>query len=296
MNIQQLKYFIEIADTNNLSAAARNLFVTQPTLSLALKKLENELETCLFSHDEQAYQLTDSGLYLYEKGSAIVQEFDQLAVDIHEMNTQQQTQTIILGITTLFTVQFMKEITLFLDKHPHVNLVIKQNGSAHLQKQLLQGKLDIGLLSYPNLYTGNLKFEPLETTTRGYHVYVVLPHTNPLATKSELTFTDLKGQRFSSLSDKFMLGKLLIDRSRAFGFTPNIIMYNDDLQVLVHSLTKNNSIAILPVEYREVGKSDGLVWVPLKDKYDFFPIGIALQKDNIPSSDITDFIELIKHN
>lgn len=296
MNIQQLKYFIEIADSNNLSAAARNLFVTQPTLSLALKKLENELETCLFTHNDQPYQLTDSGLYLYEKGLRIVKEFDQLSVDIQQMNRQIQKQTITLGITTLFTVQFMKEITRFLALYPHVSLEIKQNGSALLQEQLVNGELDLGLLSYPNLHPEHLTFEALETTTHGYHVYVVLPDTNPLAQHSELTFTDLRGQRFSSLSDKFMLGRLLIDRSRAFGYSPNIILYNDDLQVLLHSIAENDSIAILPIEYREVGKSEGLIWIPLKDKFDFFPIGIALSKDKGPTDDALALIKLINNN
>ena len=53
MNIQLLKYFIEIVNTRSLSAAARNLFVTQPTLSLALKKMESELGTALFDHSDQ---------------------------------------------------------------------------------------------------------------------------------------------------------------------------------------------------------------------------------------------------
>ena len=48
----------------------------------------------------------------------------------------------------------------------------------------------------------------------------------------------MKDQRFSSLSDNFMIGRLLLDRTRSFGYEPNIILHNDDLQVLLYSLQK----------------------------------------------------------
>ncbi|MGM0125535.1 hypothetical protein IGI37_002934 [Enterococcus sp. AZ194] len=298
MNIQHLKYFIEVVNTHNLSAAARNLFVTQPTLSLAIKKLEGELHTTLFTHVKQPYQLTNTGLHLYEQGVPLVQQFDQLVADIHAMSdrTSPAKVKIRLGITTLFAVQFMNEITHFLSTHPHVDLIIKQDGSPYLQKMLHQKELDIGLVSYPNLYPESLSFEALETTTRGYHVHVVLPESNPLANRTELTFRELKEQRFSSLTKNFMLGRLLLERSSECGYEPNIVLHNDDLQVLLHSLNGNDSICILPIEYREVGKSDHLKWVPLKDKYDYFPIGIALRDDYHMTRDIKDFIDIIKNN
>lgn len=298
MNIQQLKYFIEIADTHSMSAAAKNLFVTQPTLSVALKKMEAELQTTLFTNNKNIYQLTSSGLYLYEKGKTIVQQFDQLILDVQSMGGQGDAKKnkIRLGITTLFAVQFMKELSYFLETHPQVDLVIKQNGSHYLQEKIVQEELDIGLVSYPNLFPDQINFEALDTTTRGYHVYVVVPETSPLAVHEELTFPDLKDQRFSSLTTNFMLGRLLLQRASKFGFVPNIVLYNDDLQVLLHSLQKNESICILPIEYREVGKSEGLKWIPLKDKYNFFPIGIALRKGANISTDITDLIDIIKDN
>lgn len=297
MNIQQLRYFIEIANTSNLSSAARNLFVTQPTLSLALKKMENELGTPLFTHINQPYQLTESGQHLYKKGQLIVEDFDELIGEIHDIaQGNQKKEKIILGITTLFAVQFMKEISSFLSTHPHVDLIIQQDGSPYLQKKLEAKELDMGLISFPNLHTETIVMEALDTSTKGYHVYVVLPEDNPLTQYEELTVEQLKDQRFSSLTTKFMIGRLLVNQSRSLGFEPNIVLHNDDLQVLLHSLKKNDSIALLPIEYREVGMSKGLKWIPLKDKHSYFPIGIALRKDYEPSQDVQDFIKIIKNN
>lgn len=296
MNIQLLKYFIEIVNTRSLSAAARNLFVTQPTLSLALKKMESELGTALFDHSDQPFQLTDTGLYLYEHGQEVVFQFDQLVTDIREMNQKPVKKQLRLGLTTLFAVQFMKEISRFLTTHPHVNLILQQDGSPKLQTMLANKEIDMGLISFPNTLPEIIHIEPLETTTKGYHVYVVVPESNPLSQHEKLTFKDLKDQRFSSLSDNFMIGRLLLDRTRSFGYEPNIILHIDDLQVLLYSLQKNNSICLLPIEYYEVGKSQGLKWIPLKDKFDYFPIGIALRRDFSMTEDVRDFIQIIKEN
>lgn len=296
MNIQLLKYFIEIVNTRSLSAAARNLFVTQPTLSLALKKMESELGTSLFDHSDQPFQLTDTGLYLYEHGQEVVFQFDQLVTDIREMNQKPVKKQLRLGLTTLFAVQFMKEISRFLTTHPHVNLILQQDGSPKLQTMLANKEIDMGLISFPNTLPEIIHIEPLATTTKGYHVYVVVPESNPLSQYEKLTFKDLKDQRFSSLSDNFMIGRLLLDRTRSFGYEPNIILHNDDLQVLLYSLQKNNSICLLPIEYYEVGKSQGLKWIPLKDKFDYFPIGIALRRDFSMTEDVRDFIQIIKEN
>ncbi|MDU6566273.1 MAG: LysR family transcriptional regulator [Enterococcus faecalis] len=296
MNIQLLKYFIEIVNTRSLSAAARNLFVTQPTLSLALKKMESELGTALFDHSDQPFQLTDTGLYLYEHGQEVVFQFGQLVTDIREMNQKPVKKQLRLGLTTLFAVQFMKEISRFLTTHPHVNLILQQDGSPKLQTMLANKEIDMGLISFPNTLPEIIHIEPLETTTKGYHVYVVVPESNPLSQYEKLTFKDLKDQRFSSLSDNFMIGRLLLDRTRSFGYEPNIILHNDDLQVLLYSLQKNNSICLLPIEYYEVGKSQGLKWIPLKDKFDYFPIGIALRRDFSMTEDVRDFIQIIKEN
>lgn len=298
MTIQQLKYFIEIANTRSLSRAARNLFVTQPTLSLALKKMEDTFGTSLFTHTDQAYQLTRAGLYLYEHGQLVVEQYDQLLIDLLKMNeAEKEAKTVIkFGITTLFSVQFMKEIAFYLETHPHIELEIIQGGSKVLQKAITDNEIDVGLLSFPNLYPETLCLNALSTSTKGYNVYVVIPENNPLSQKNNLTFKELEDQRFSSLSTNFMLGKLLIERGNACGYSPNIVLQNDDLQVLLHSVKSNESICILPIEYREFSNCHNVKWIPLIDQYNYFPIGIALKKDQQISADIQDLIEIINNN
>ncbi len=93
-----------------------------------------------------------------------------------------------------------------------------------------------------------------------------------------------------------MLGQMLLERSRHLGFEPDIVMYHDDLQVLLYSLQTLDSICLLPIEYRSIGALDGLKWIPLKDKNDYFSIGIALKKGKAPTKAIEELIVEIKKN
>lgn len=295
MTIQQLKYFIEVVRTKNLTEAAKNLFITQPTLSLALKKIEAELTSPLFDHTANAYQLTDVGHYLYDNAVRLVNDYEQLQRDLQHMVDQKEKSStrIRLGITTLFCMQYITAISAFLDRHPHVDLVIKQDGSPYLQELLVNKELDIGLISYPNLYPDILEYRSFNNEATGYHAYVVVPKSNPLSKCTSLTFMDLKNERFSALTDHYVLGRLVRDRAKVCGYTPNIVLNNDDLQVLLHSLERANSICILPIEYKAVGQSRGLKWIPLEDKYNFFPIGIAMRKDYPIFSELSDLIQMI---
>ncbi|GAA0358433.1 LysR family transcriptional regulator [Alkalibacterium iburiense] len=295
IDIKQLKYFIEIANTRNMSQAARNLFVTQPTLSFTIKKLEAELNTELFDTHDKTFRLTRSGKLLYKKGGEIVKEFDELVNKIQKMKSDSK-ETIRLGLTILFAVQYMQQISNFIATHQNVELVIIQNGSRKIQAMLAENELDIGLVSFPNTQSQCLTIEPLNTSTKGYNVHVVLPENNPLSNKKELRFEDLKGQRFSTLSEHFMLGQMLFERSRHLGFEPDIAMVHDDLQVLLYSLQKLDSICLLPIEYKQIGALDGLKWVPLKDKHDYFPIGIALKRGTTPTKAVNDLMREIKKN
>lgn len=200
-----------------------------------------------------------------------------------------------LGLTTLFAVQFMKEISRFLTTHPHVNLILQQDGSPKLQTMLANKEIDMGLISFPNTLPEIIHIEPLETTTKGYHVYVVVPESNPLSQYEKLTFKDLKDQRFSSLSDNFMIGRLLLDRTRSFGYEPNIILHNDDLQVLLYSLQKIIRFVCCRLNIMKWEKS-GTEMDSFKDKFDYFPIGIALRRDFSLTEDVRDFIQIIKEN
>ena len=163
-----------------------------------------------------------------------------------------------------------------------------------LQTKLANREIDLGILSLPNYEVDHILMEPLHTTTKGYHVHIVMPDAHPLAQSEKLSFLDIKEERFSSLNEDYMLGRLLKQRGNEIGFIPNIVMYHEDVQNMLFSLFPNNSIALLPIEYRKFMNVPNLAWVPLDDRNAFYPIALSINKHVAPSKSVLDFAQVIK--
>lgn len=295
MEIRQLKYFLAIAETRNYSRAAKSLFVTQPTLTLSMQKLEKEFDTKLFHQSNDGLQLTDAGLFLYENARELVEEFDALEMHMHKQNKQPK-KMIRVGLTVLSAIQFMKQISNFIATHHDVEVRLIQSGSKDLQHMLANEEIDFGILSFPRVEP-NIEMIPLEkTTTKGYNVSVVMPKTNPLAERNSLSFKDLTKEMFISLSDKFMLGMLTEKKSYELGFHDRIVFIEDDWKVILHSLETFDAVAILPTEFKDFDTTPNLAWVPLADKSNYYPIGIARRKDMPFSETYSQFIKEIQKN
>lgn len=295
MEIRQLKYFIAIVEAKSYSRAAESLFVTQPTLSLSMQKLEKEFDIKLFNQSQNGLQLTDSGMFLYENGIDIVHDFDYLVNHMHSQK-QHTKESIRIGLTVLSAMQFMKQISQFIANNQNVEVRLIQNGSHKLQKMLADGEIDFGILSFP-LVEPSIELLPLKNTNiEGYNVSVVMPSSNPLSDRDSVSFKDLKNETFISLSTDYMLGNLTEEQSFKFGFNDQIVFIEDDWKVLLHSLENFNAVVLLPSEFKEYDDTPNLSWVPLEDRSNYYPIGIARRKDMIVTDTYHQFIEAIKKN
>ncbi|MGT2887334.1 LysR family transcriptional regulator [Streptococcus didelphis] len=294
MDIRQLNYFIAIAETKNYSHAAKSLFVTQPTLSQSIKKLEAELNTSLFMQNGRQLQLTEAGDILYQRGKHLIKDFDSILREIQQLN-QPKKEVIRVGLTSLFAIQFMKEISTFMATHSKVEVSLIQDGSRKLQDYLAKGEIDIGLLSFPSIRK-DITIEPLQTSTKGYKVSIVMPKNHFLASYNSIKLKQLKDTHIASLDESYMLGEMLPRRSRSLGFEPKIVFKHNDWEVLLHSLKSLDAVTILPSDFEKLSQVKDLVWIPFNDKNGFYPIGLAYRDGYSFSSIVEEFLSIIKTN
>lgn len=292
MDFRQLKYFVAVAEAGTMAGAARTLFVTQPTLTVALRKLEKSLGTDLLDRSTNPITLTEAGQYLFKEGSKILESVDHLAERVHELGASTRSR-LRVGLTVLFTMQFMPQISTFMANHPEIEVSLIQCGSRELQQRLVAGELDCGVVSFPN-YEPDVEITPLTGQYSSYRAAVVMRADNPLATRTSLTYGDLRNERFSSLSHGYVLGEMLAERCRAYDFSPEVVFVNDSWTVLVSSIPQLNSVAILPMELKDVTNQSEVVWIPLDDKVSHLPIGIGLLKAQPRAPGLTELITLLR--
>lgn len=276
MEFRQLNYFITVANKRSYSLAAKELFVTQPTLTLAIKKLEKEFNTALFEQNNRRLELTESGQMLYEKGIVLLKSYNNL---IDEMNasSEESRKVLKVGLTVLFAIQYMEEISSFIARHPKVELSLIQHGSKQLQRMVANGDLDLGLLSFPQ-YERGIVMKAIERKKASYVAAIVVPSNHPLENKKEITIEDLKDVRISSLTKNYVLGNEIYAKCRERGFEPNIVFADDNWTVLVKSIEIFDSVAILPAEFEDISQFQNTKWIPLAEKMEY-KVGIAHKKD-----------------
>ncbi|STD06492.1 Cyn operon transcriptional activator [Dermatophilus congolensis] len=293
MDIRQLRYFLAVSERKSLSSAARNLYVTQPTLTVAMKKLETDVRARLFVRTPgSGYELTEAGRRLYEEGSEIVRRVDAVVDEIRAMGQQSRPQ-LRVGLTVLFAVQHMPAISAFIAGHTDVEVTLVQSGSMQLQKALVADEIDVAIVSHP-IVEPEITVLSLPEGAGSYRVSAVMRSDNPLAGRESVTFAQLRSERFCALSERFVLGRVLRSRAAEVGFTPAVVLQDDSWEVLLNAVRSLNAVALLPSEVEKMSVVEGLSWVPLDDKANRFPIGIATHGAAQRNGVVDEFVTMIR--
>ena len=148
MLYEKLNYIIAIAEERNLTQAAKRLYISQPTLTLYLNRLENELGVKLFDRSKSPVTLTDAGAYYLEKMKKIYASEQALRSQIHF--SANPTQTLLVGIGQVRGHHWLPLfLPTFCSIHPDINVQIVQETEQQMYEDLQKQKLDVGIGVFP---------------------------------------------------------------------------------------------------------------------------------------------------
>lgn len=189
MELRKLRYFMAVADEENISRAAQLLYITQPTLSRQLIELEEELGVKLFERGKRKITLTEEGMLLRRRAEEMIVLEDKL-LDEFNSKTEDLGGVISIGAAEANAAAILPEaITSFRAKYPGVTFDLYSDIATHVKERLDRGILDLGLLIQP----GDIEkydFIKLDISDR---CGVLMNAAAPLAKKEHITVDDLKG-------------------------------------------------------------------------------------------------------
>lgn len=196
MTITQLKYLLSVAEHRNFTQAAEHCFVTQPTLSMQIQKLEDELDLQIFDRTKKPIEITRVGAMILEQAKHIVDEASRISDIVDQQKGFIGGDFTIGVIPTVMPTLLPLFLKAFNNKYPKVNLIIKEENTATIIKNLHEGKLDAAIAATP-LENDGLVERPLY-----YEPFVAyLNHNNSLLEKKELITEDLDDQNILLLKD-----------------------------------------------------------------------------------------------
>lgn len=190
MDIKALRYFLAVAREENMTKAAEQIHVSQPTLSKQLKALEDELGKPLFIRHAFSIELTEEGQLLRKRAQDLVEMADKITNEFASMDNISGGD-LYFGLAESYQIRYLaKQIKAFKVTYPNLRYHITSGGSEQVLERLDKGILDFAVLvELPDYSIYNVLEFP-ETDKWG----VVIPNIHPLAKKQYITVEDLIGQ------------------------------------------------------------------------------------------------------
>ena len=196
MNLKDLKYLVALADTGHFGKAAERTFVSQPTLSAQVKKLEQYLGVKLVERQPKNLQLTEVGKQVVVRARRMLDEGEEI-IALARSNTDPLAGQLKVALIPTIGPYLLPRVMRKLRKAlPHLRLMLYEYQTESLLKRLRDGEIDVGILALPAPQDG------LESRVLYQEAFTVaLPDNHPLAEKSTIKVQDLKGQTLLLLED-----------------------------------------------------------------------------------------------
>jgi len=187
MTITQLKYILAVAEYKNFTLAAEKCFVAQPTLSMQIQKLEEELDIQIFDRGKKPIQLTEVGQKIVTQARNIVNESGRIKDIVDQQKGYIGGEFKIGIIPTVMPTLLPMFMTNFINKYPKVNLIIEERTTEEIIKMLKNGQLDAAIAATP------LNEESIKEIVLYYEPFVAyVPENNAAYKKKEFEVEDLE--------------------------------------------------------------------------------------------------------
>ncbi|MCK8681553.1 LysR family transcriptional regulator [Streptomyces lichenis] len=242
MQLQQLSYFVAVAETRHFTRAAERVHVSQPSLSQQIRALERDLGAELFSRARGNIALTDAGEALLPLARRILADADTARREVQEL-AQLRSGRVRLGATpSLCTALLPDVLRIFHSLHPGIQLVIEESGSHDLVRELARGTLDLALVVLPlpapapALTTVELLQEDL---------VVVSAATAPPPGRP-LRIADLEGRPLVMFRHGYDLRELTVAACRAAGFEPSFTVEGGEMDAVLGFVSAGLGVAVVP--------------------------------------------------
>jgi len=290
MQIESLKVFCDLAETESFTKAAQISEITQSAVSQQISSLERQFKSLLIERSKKRFRLTREGQVLYEYSKQILNTFDSMT------NRLQEIKDIVSGtirVATIYSIglhdlpPYLKK---FLKAYPTVNVHVEYRRSNQVYEDVLSNVVDLGLVAYPS------KDAKLEVVPLRKDVLVLICHPqHPLAKNKSVRLREISGLKFigfePDIPTRRAIDKILKDQN----VSVNVVMEFDNIETVKRAAEIDAGVAIVPVGTvtQEVSKST-LAAVSLEDGQFYRPLAAIYKRNKVLSPAIKQFLTVLK--
>lgn len=240
MDLQLLRSLLTVADTGSITEAADRIGLTQPALSRRLQQLEEHFGAELLSRGRKGAQLTEIGRLVESEARILVARYDHLREQVRAHQGLEGGTVRIGGGATAVSFLLPKAIAAFQHRHPAVKFQLKEAGSNEVAQDVLNGHLELGLVTLP-VKTRDLSVWPLLTD----RIVLVTPRRHPLTSKRRINARDLEGMSFVGFEADTAVRQIIDATLRDAGVTMNVVMELRSIPAILRMVATTGNLAFV---------------------------------------------------
>jgi DNA-binding transcriptional LysR family regulator len=290
MQIESLKVFCDLAETESFTKAAQINGVTQSAVSQQISSLERLFKSLLIERSKKRFRLTSEGQVLYDYSKQIIQTYESLHSQLQEL------KDIISGtirIATIYSIglhDLPPYVKKFMKSYPTVNVHVEYRRANQVYEDVLGNVVDMGLVAYPTK-DAKLEIIPLHKDPL---VLICHPH-HPFAKQKNVKLKALVGQKFVGFEPDIPTRKALDKILREHSVSVNNVMEFDNVETVKRAVEIDAGVSIVPqgTVTQEVHKQT-LAAVTLEDGAFVRPLAALYKKNKVLSPAMKQFLALLK--
>ena len=290
MQIESLKVFCDLAETESFTKAAQINEVTQSAVSQQISSLERLFKSLLIERSKKKFRLTREGQVLYDYSKQVISTYDALYSKLQEI------KDIISGtirVATIYSIglhdlpPYLKK---FLKSYPTVNVHVEYRRANQVYEDVLGNVVDLGLVAYPTR-DSKLEICPLRKDS----LVLICHPQHPLAKNKSVRLKALNGQKFISFEPDIPTRKALDKILKEYSVRVQNVMEFDNIETVKRAVEIDAGVAIVPqgTVVQEVAKQT-LAQVAIEDGEFYRPLAALYKKNKVLSPAMKQFLAVLK--
>ena len=289
MKLNQMEYFAAVCQWGSITRAAKELHISQPSVTAAIHELERELGVNLFLRRNNKLQLTEEGDFVLERVKEVLHGIECLDRDLKDFTGQKNH--IRLGVP-LQVGAFLLPLLFgrFKEENPNIRLEIQESGAIDIVKSILDDQLDMAILSIDS----SRKWEVDWTHLYDSQFCFCVAKDHPLASRTSISFAESCGSiPLVSFKEGFYVNERVKQKINECGVTPDIYMETEQLHTIKNLVIHGGCGAFLLQD--AVRMEPDICAIPLEEPMKA-EIGLISRRGKVIYNDARTLISFIKKN
>ena len=216
MNVEQMKFIVEVSKTRSLKNAALNLNVSSSAISQSISSLEKELGVKVFNRAKSGTSLTSEGTIVFQKAAKVLATLEELPQELTVLNDREQNK-IRIGFPPTMSYIVYDAFLSIKEKNIDINIELKEMPENEILEYCRTGQIDLGISSIFNQSNGNDEYE-FDFLYKS-HVCICVGMSSPLRFYESIRSKDLVNQKLATLDNpyhQFYISKICLNNNDVF--------------------------------------------------------------------------------